>query len=113
MLKNLSHNACYDAVTRDDPEFDGLFFTAVVTTRIYCRPVCRSQTPRSENVRFFATAAAASEAGFRPCLRCRPESAPDTPEWEAASPLVSRALRLIACGALEDHGIGELARQLQ
>src|SRR5712692_2007817 len=112
MLTNLSDAACYDAVTRDDPEFDGLFFTAVVTTGIYCRPVCRSRTPRPENVRFFATAAAASEAGFRPCLRCHPESSPDVPEWQGGSPLVWRALRLIAAGALDEHGTDEFARRL-
>jgi AraC family transcriptional regulator of adaptative response / DNA-3-methyladenine glycosylase II len=112
MTGELDHTACYDAVRHDDPALDGLFFTAVVTTGIFCRTVCRARTPRPENVRFYATAAAASEAGFRPCLRCRPESAPDLPEQEIDSPIVSRALRLIADGILDEHGTDELARRL-
>lgn len=109
---SLDHARCYTAVVNDDAQFDGQFFTAVLTTGIYCRPTCLSRTPRAENVRFFATAAAAAEAGFRPCLRCRPESAPDSPEWSEVSPIVSRALRLIAEGVLDEMGVEELARHL-
>ena len=74
---DLDHNACYRALKLRDARFDGRFFTAVKTTKIYCRPVCPARTPLSKNVTFFPTAAAAQEAGFRPCLRCRPETAPD------------------------------------
>lgn len=108
----LDHAQCYTAIANDDAQFDGQFFTAVLTTGIYCRPTCRSRTPRAENVRFFATAAAASEAGFRPCLRCRPESAPDCPEWPDLSPFVSRALRMIAAGVLDEMSVEELAHRL-
>jgi methylphosphotriester-DNA--protein-cysteine methyltransferase len=85
-----------------DARFDGRFFIGVKTTGIYCRPVCPANPPRSENVSFFPTAAAASEAGFRPCLRCRPECAPGTPAWAGTSTTVNRGLRLIAEGALDD-----------
>ncbi len=108
----LEHERCYTAVANDDEQFDGHFFTAVLTTGIYCRPHCKSRTPRSENVRFYATAAAASDAGFRPCLRCRPESAPGMPEPPDLSPIVSRALRLITEGALDTMGVDELAHRL-
>ena len=107
----LADVATYDMATRNDPRFDGQFFSAVLTTGIFCRPGCPGR-PRSENVRFFATAAAAAEAGFRPCLRCHPESAPDLPDWHATSPLVSRALRLIGEGVLDEGGVAELACRL-
>ena len=71
------HDACYCALALRDVRFDGRFFIAVKTTGIYCRPICPARTPRPENVTFYPTAAAAQEAGFRPCLRCRPETAPD------------------------------------
>ena len=108
----LSSDQCYCAVKHDDARYDGLFFTAVLTTGIYCRPHCKSQTPRAENVRFFATAAAAAEAGFRPCLRCRPETAPEYPTNHTLSPIVLQGLRHIAEGLLDDHGVDELARRL-
>src|SRR5476649_2345382 len=98
---DLDHNACYRAVKLRDARFDGRFFTAVKTTKIYCRPVCPARTPLSKNVRFFPTAAAAQEAGFRPCLRCRPETAPDMGAWRGTSNTVSRGLALIADGALD------------
>ena len=82
--------------------FDGRFFTGVLTTRIYYRPTCPVKPARSRNVVFFPTAAAAEGAGFRPCLRCRPESAPGTPAWHGAAATVSRALRLIERGFLDD-----------
>ena len=78
-----------------DPRFDGRFFIGVLTTRIYCRPICPARSPKEENVRYFASAAAAAEAGLRPCLRCRPECSPGTPAWLGTSATVSRALRLI------------------
>jgi hypothetical protein len=73
----LDHEACYRAISTRDARFDGRIFIAVRTTRIYCRPICPARTPKRENVTFFTTASAAQEAGYRPCLRCRPESSPD------------------------------------
>src|SRR5208283_5308869 len=78
---DLDHDACYRAICARDPRFDGRLFTGVKTTGIYCRPICPARTPRRENVIFFPSAAAAQEAGFRPCLRCRPETAPDLAAW--------------------------------
>jgi len=109
---DLDHDACYRAVKLRDARFDGRFFTAVKTTGIYCRPVCPARTPRSENVTFYPTAAAAQEAGFRPCLRCRPETAPDMGAWRGTSSTVSRALALIELGALDQSSIGALADRL-
>ncbi len=91
---------CYRAMSSRDARFDGRFFTAVRTTGIYCRPVCPARTPLRENVEFHPSAAAAEEAGFRPCRRCRPDAAPGSPEWRGSSALLSRALRLIHAGAL-------------
>jgi AraC family transcriptional regulator of adaptative response / DNA-3-methyladenine glycosylase II len=109
---DLDHDACYRAITLRDARFDGRFFTAVKTTRIYCRPVCPARTPQSENVVFYPTAAAAQEAGFRPCLRCRPETAPDMGAWRGTSNTVSRALALIELGALDRSGVDALANRL-
>jgi AraC family transcriptional regulator of adaptative response / DNA-3-methyladenine glycosylase II len=95
-----------------DPRFDGRFFIGVRTTGIYCRPVCSVKMPRAENITFFDSAAAASEAGYRPCLRCRPEASPGTPAWAGTSTTVSRALRLINEGALDDAGVGDLSNRL-
>ncbi len=95
-----------------DPRFDGQFFVAVTTTGIYCRPICPANLPSSANVRFFPTAAAAAEAGYRPCLRCRPECAPGTPAWSGTSTTVQRGLRLIAEGALDAGGVEALAERL-
>ena len=91
-IMDLDHDACYRALVHRDARFDGRFFTGVKTTGIYCRPVCPARTPFSRNVVFFPTAAAAQEAGFRPCLRCRPETAPDMGAWRGTSNTVSRAL---------------------
>lgn len=102
----------YRAVQSRDARFDGRFFTAVVTTGVYCRPVCPARTPLRRNVCFYASAAAAEEAGFRPCLRCRPETAPGTPAWGGTSSTVSRALRLIDSGALDDGDVTRLAERL-
>jgi AraC family transcriptional regulator, regulatory protein of adaptative response / DNA-3-methyladenine glycosylase II len=96
-----------------DPRFDGKFFIAVTSTGIYCRPICpASPSPRRSNVRYFASAAAAAEAGFRPCLRCRPEAAPGTPAWLGTSAVVRRALRLIHEGALDEIPVGEFASRV-
>lgn len=109
----LSEHASYYAALRSrDARFDGRFFTAVLTTGIYCRPVCPARPPKRENVRFFACAAAAEEAGFRACRRCRPETAPGTPAWAGSSATVARALRLIEDGAADQAGLDELASRL-
>src|SRR5262245_64870291 len=98
----LDSKACDRARLARDARFDGRFFTGVLTTRIYCRPTCPVKPAQSRNVVFFPTAAAAERAGFRPCLRCRPETAPGTPAWRGAAATVARALRLIASGFLDD-----------
>src|SRR5246500_1065929 len=91
----------YRALESRDARFDGLLFVGVTSTGIYCRPVCPARTPKLEHCRFFGSAAAAQEAGFRPCLRCRPETAPDLASWRGTSNTVSRALALITDGALD------------
>jgi AraC family transcriptional regulator of adaptative response / DNA-3-methyladenine glycosylase II len=106
------HDTCYAALASRDARFDGVFFTGVTSTGIYCRPVCPASTPRRENVRFFACATAAEEAGFRPCLRCRPETAPGTPAWLGSSVSVSRALRFINEGYLDQNSVTDLAQRL-
>jgi AraC family transcriptional regulator, regulatory protein of adaptative response / DNA-3-methyladenine glycosylase II len=105
---------CYRALQSRDPRFDGLLFVGVTSTGIYCRPVCPARTAKRENCRFFGSAAAAQEAGFRPCLRCRPETAPDLASWRGTSNTVSRALALITDGALdgEDASVETLAERL-
>jgi AraC family transcriptional regulator of adaptative response / DNA-3-methyladenine glycosylase II len=95
-----------------DARFDGHFYVAVKTTGIYCRPICPANAPKSKNVSFFPSAAAAGEAGYRPCLRCRPESAPGTPAWSGTSTTVRRGLRLISTGALDDGNVELLADRL-
>jgi len=109
----LDWRTCDRARVARDARFDGRFFTGVLTTRIYCRPVCPVKPARSRNVVFFPTAAAAERAGFRPCLRCRPEAAPGTPAWRGAAATVSRALRLIERGFLDDgQSVEDLADTL-
>ena len=108
----LNADACERARLSRDARFDGRFFIGVVTTGIYCRPVCPVQPPRAANVRFYGSAAAAARAGFRPCLRCRPETAPGSPAWSGSPATVRRALRLIDDGALDGAGTDELARRL-
>src|SRR5580693_7943069 len=103
---------CARARLARDPRFDGRFFIGVLTTRIYCRPICPARPPKEQNIRYFPTAAAAAEAGLRPCLRCRPESSPGTPAWLGTSVSVSRGLKLIAEGALDDDGVDQLAARL-
>ncbi|MEM9562239.1 MAG: Ada metal-binding domain-containing protein [Actinomycetota bacterium] len=108
----LDHAACYEAISRRDRRFDGHFYTAVTTTGIFCRPSCPARTPRSSNVRFFTHAAAASEAGFRPCRRCRPELAPGHPEWNRRADLAGRAMALIEQGVVDREGVTGLAGRL-
>lgn len=105
-MELFDHETCYRALQSRDARFDGLLFVGVSSTGVYCRPVCPARTPKSEHCRFFASAAAAQEAGFRPCLRCRPETAPDLAVWRGTSNTVSRALALIAEGALDGRGRG-------
>jgi AraC family transcriptional regulator, regulatory protein of adaptative response / DNA-3-methyladenine glycosylase II len=95
-----------------DPRFDGKFFIAVKSTGIYCRPICPSPTSKIGNVRYYPTAAAAAEAGYRPCLRCRPEAAPGTPAWLGTSAVVRRALRFIDEGFLDQQSVEKLADRL-
>jgi AraC family transcriptional regulator, regulatory protein of adaptative response / DNA-3-methyladenine glycosylase II len=95
-----------------DPRFDGKFFIAVTSTGIYCRPICPSRWAKRTNVRFFGSTAAAEAAGFRPCLRCRPEAAPGTPAWLGTAAVVRRALRLIDDGALDEDSVEALAARL-
>jgi AraC family transcriptional regulator of adaptative response / DNA-3-methyladenine glycosylase II len=95
-----------------DARFDGQFYIGVKTTGIYCRPICPANSPKSSNVQFFPSAASAGEAGFRPCLRCRPECAPGTPAWSGTSTTVRRGLRLISGGALDDGSVESLAERL-
>lgn len=104
----MSPDLCYAAARSRDARFDGRFFTAVITTGIYCRPICPARTPRPENVRYYLTAAAAEEAWFRPCKRCRPETSPGTPAWSGTSTTVARALRIID----ETSSIDDLATRL-
>ncbi|MEZ4387101.1 MAG: AlkA N-terminal domain-containing protein [Candidatus Krumholzibacteriia bacterium] len=109
---NLDHAHCYGALRTRDPRFDGRFFTGVTSTGVYCRPICPARTPKPEHCRFFACAAAAEEAGFRACRRCRPETTPGTPAWSGTSATVDRAVRLIAAGALDSGGVEDLAARL-
>ena len=102
---------CYRAIRARDGRFDGVFFTAVVSTGVYCRPVCPAKTPRKQNCRFFPTAAAAEAAGFRPCLRCRPELSPAVPDGNLDS-TVRRAFVLMQSGEFSQHKIGEIAAEL-
>lgn len=103
---------CYRALASRDARFDGRFFTGVRTTGVYCRPVCPARTPLRRNCTFFGSAAAAAAAGFRPCLRCRPESSPGTPAWSGTSATVTRALRLIGEGVLEEGDVEQLAARV-
>lgn len=109
---DLDHDACYRALCLRDPRFDGRFFVGVKTTGIYCRPICPARTPSLENVTFYPTAAAAQDAGFRPCLRCRPETSPDLGAWRGTSNTVSRALALIELGALTEASVEDLANRV-
>ena len=108
----LDAKECERARVARDRRYDGRFFTGVRTTRIYCRPVCPVRPAKANNVSFYPSAAAAEAAGFRPCLRCRPEAAPFSPAWKGARTTVERALRLIAAGALDEDGVEALSGRL-
>jgi len=103
---------CVRAVQARDERFDGWFFTAVLTTGIYCRPSCPATPPKPENMRFFPSAAAAQQAGFRACKRCRPGAVPGSPQWNERADLVARAMRLIADGLVDREGVPGLATRL-
>ncbi|MCH9761580.1 MAG: DNA-3-methyladenine glycosylase 2 family protein [Actinomycetia bacterium] len=103
---------CYRAVQAKDARFDGWFVTAVLTTKIYCRPSCPARPPYTQNVRFYPTAAAAQRADFRACKRCRPDTSPGSPEWNVRGDVVARAMRLIADGTVDREGVTGLATRV-
>ncbi|GGN92407.1 DNA-3-methyladenine glycosylase [Streptomyces albiflavescens] len=103
---------CVRAVQGKDARFDGWFFTAVLTTRIYCRPSCPAVPPKPENMTFYPSAAACQQAGFRACKRCRPDTSPGSPEWNQRADLVARAMRLIGDGVVDREGVPGLATRL-
>ncbi|MBE9538193.1 MAG: DNA-3-methyladenine glycosylase 2 family protein [Proteobacteria bacterium] len=109
---NIDSEICRRARLARDPRFDGEFFVAVRTTGIYCRPICPARPPAEKNVQYFQNATQAAEGGFRPCLRCRPESAPNSPAWRGSSTTVQRALDLIRAGALNAGSLEALADRL-
>lgn len=111
-LPPLDPEHCRIARLSRDPRFDGEFFLAVKSTGIYCRPICPARTPAEKNVTYFHLASQAAAAGYRPCLRCRPESAPGSPAWQGTSTTVQRALQLIRDGALSEGGLSDLADRL-
>jgi AraC family transcriptional regulator of adaptative response / DNA-3-methyladenine glycosylase II len=103
---------CYRAVKSRDTRFDGWFFTGVTSTRIYCRPSCPATTPKRGNVRFHPTSASAQQAGFRACMRCRPDASPGSPEWDMRADVSARAMKLIADGIVDREGVAGLAHHL-
>jgi AraC family transcriptional regulator of adaptative response / DNA-3-methyladenine glycosylase II len=111
-MMDMDRTACYRAISTRDARFDGRLFVAVKTTGIYCRPICPARTPKFENVLFYPSAAAAQQAGFRPCLRCRPETSPDLAFWRGTTNTVSRALALIEAGGLDEADVEGLANRL-
>ena len=108
----LDFDTCLQAMLRRDPAADGAFYVAVKTTHIYCRPVCRARIPLAKNIRFYPSAAAAERAGYRPCLKCRPETVPFSPPWQGVKTTVARALKLIDAGALDTGSVEALADRL-
>ena len=108
----MDNEICYRAVLARDKRYDGRFFTAVLTTGIFCRPICPAKPPKLKNCCFMPSAAAATAAGFRPCLRCRPELSPNSPGWHGTSATVTKALRYISDGFLNDHTVPELAEKM-
>src|SRR5471030_1840639 len=112
MKLNYDPTEFYKAHLARDVRFDGKFFVAVKTTKIYCRPICTARKAKLKNLEFFIHAAQAEEAGFRPCLRCRPETAPGSSAWIGTSATVQRAIRLMDCYALEELSIGDMATKL-
>ncbi len=108
----LDTEACYRAVQSRDRRFDGVFYTAVRTTGIYCRPSCPARTPAPSNVTFHPTAASAHGAGYRACKRCLPDATPGSPEWDVAADVAGRAMRLIADGLVDREGVDGLAARI-
>ncbi|MFL1454253.1 AlkA N-terminal domain-containing protein [Marinobacter sp. GN3S48] len=111
-MDTLTDDLCYQALQTRDARFDGRFYTAVLTTGIFCRPICPAVTPKRGNVRFYPSAEAAMANGFRPCLRCRPEAAPGSPAAAGVHTTLARAVRLVEEGALDTHSVPELAERL-
>jgi AraC family transcriptional regulator, regulatory protein of adaptative response / DNA-3-methyladenine glycosylase II len=111
-VMDMDRIACYRAISTRDARFDGRLFVGVKTTGIYCRPICPARTPKFANVSFYPSAPAAQQAGFRPCLRCRPETSPDLAFWRGTSNTVSRALALIEAGGLDEADVEGLANRL-
>jgi AraC family transcriptional regulator, regulatory protein of adaptative response / DNA-3-methyladenine glycosylase II len=109
---NLDPEQCFAAARSKDGRFDGQFYIAVTSTRIYCRPSCPAVSPKRSNMRFYPTAAAAQEAGFRACKRCRPDAAPGSPEWNVRDDIVGRTMLLIADGVVEREGVSGLAKRV-
>src|SRR6476620_690243 len=109
---HLDAESCYRAVKSRDRRFDGVFFIAVRTTGIYCRPSCPARTPAYENVTFHPTAAAAQSAGYRACKRCLPDATPGSPDWDVAADVAGRAMRLIADGVVDRDGVEGLAARV-
>ncbi|MFF7750763.1 AlkA N-terminal domain-containing protein [Streptomyces sp. NPDC007971] len=109
---HIDRDHCVRAVQSKDARFDGWFFTAVLTTRIYCRPSCPAVPPKAQNMTFYPSAAACQQAGFRACKRCRPDTSPGSPEWNHRADLVARAMRLIADGIVDRDGVPGLAARL-
>lgn len=103
---------CWKAISARDRRFDGRFFAGVITTKVYCRPICPIPLRKPENVKWFPSAASAEAQGFRPCRRCRPQTSPGTPAWHGTSAVVSRALRLIEAGAMDSGNVDELAEHV-
>lgn len=108
----LNNDVCQKARLSRDPRFDGKFFTAVKTTGIYCRSICPAPPPKEKNVLYFLTAIECANAEFRPCLRCRPDSAPNSSAWKGVNTTLERAIRLINEGALQDDSVSSLAQRL-
>ena len=111
-MDTLNDDLCYQALKTRDARFDGRFYTAVLTTGIFCRPICPAVTPKRGNVRFYPSAETAMANGFRPCLRCRPEAAPGSPAAAGVHTTVARAVRLVDEGALDNGSVAELAERL-
>jgi AraC family transcriptional regulator of adaptative response / DNA-3-methyladenine glycosylase II len=111
-VDQLDRESCYRAVKSRDRRFDGVFYTAVRTTGIYCRPSCPARTPGFQNVTFFPSAAAAQAAGYRACKRCLPDATPGSPDWDVAATAAGRAMRLIADGVVDREGVEGLARHV-
>src|SRR6201988_2391246 len=111
-VDQLDHESCYSAVKSRDRRFDGVFYTAVRTTGIYCRPSCPARTPAFRNVTFHPSAAAAQAAGYRACKRCLPDATPGSPDWDTAADAAGRAMRLIADGVVDREGVPGLAARV-